>query len=169
MLPSPLGKDVMKSLETALYALGITIGYENFEQLQQLEAAFAAEYNPATPTERALVDSLAHTEWMLRRYRWLETEVWNAARLALPPEQRTRAWPAHVFVAEKAIAQIHRLRNSAQRTFRETVAVLQKLQSGRPVSAPATEDRAPAPEPVALPVVAPAPQASSPDPLPPPG
>src|ERR1044072_4460350 len=45
------------ALKTGLYCPGIIIGKESPVQLIQLEAAYTAEYAPATPTERALVDS----------------------------------------------------------------------------------------------------------------
>src|ERR1051325_7660034 len=118
-------------LETALYAPGIVIGYENVMNLEELERQFTADPPPATPTERSLVDSLIHIEWMLRRYRWLETEVWKAACLELPPDARTRSWPGHAFVLQPAIGRIHRLRAAAHRGFRETLAQLRRLQSER--------------------------------------
>src|SRR5215471_14323550 len=65
-------------LRTGLYPPGIAIGYELHTELSYIEALFAAEHRPATPTERSLVDSIVHYEWMLRRYRWLETDLWKA-------------------------------------------------------------------------------------------
>jgi|SRR5215471_1594302 len=54
---------------TALYAPGMVIGYESTTELQHLEATLAAEHRPTSPTERSLVDSIVHYEWLLRRYR----------------------------------------------------------------------------------------------------
>src|ERR1051325_1756579 len=67
------------ALKTGLYASGAVIRGENLVALQLLADQFTAEYHPVTPTERSLVDSLAHLEWMLRRFRWLETEIWRVA------------------------------------------------------------------------------------------
>src|SRR5690349_14185744 len=103
----------LQPLEAALYAPGIVVGYESLDALEQLAREYTAEHLPVTPTERALVDILIHTEWMLRRYRWLETEVWRTARVDLPPEHLDNHWPGHAFVAEPLIARIHRLRATA--------------------------------------------------------
>src|SRR5690349_19763803 len=107
---------------TSLYAAGIAIGYELPGLLEELERQFAAEHQPATPTERSLVDSLVHTEWMLRRYRWLETELWKAARRNLPPEAVTASWPGPAWIAQPAIGRIHRLRSAAQRSFHDILS-----------------------------------------------
>jgi hypothetical protein len=121
------------AFKTGLYCPGIVIGHESIGKLEELEAQFTAEYLPATPTERALVDSLIHYEWMLRRYRWLETETWHAAQDQLNSAQMESTWSGHAFILQPAISRIHRLRNSTQRAFRETLAELRTLQSERAV------------------------------------
>src|SRR5690349_70797 len=126
-----------QTLETALYCPGIAIGYELHTDLEELERRFAAEHQPATPTERALVDSLVYTEWMLRRYRWLETEVWNTARQSLPPDPRPASWPGRAFIAQPLIARIHRLRASTNRGFLDTLTMLRRLQADRRAPDPA--------------------------------
>jgi len=129
------------ALKTGLYCRGIIIGKELPSVLEDLEAAYTAQYLPATPTERALVDSLIHYEWLLRRYRWLETETWYATLDRLSPDQREATWTGHAFIDQPAISRIHRLRNSTQRAFHETLAELRALQADR-----ATRD--PDPEPL---------------------
>ncbi len=119
------------ALKTGLYCNGIIIGKESTQQLEDLEAAYTAEYAPATPTERALVDSLIHYEWLLRRYRWLETEVWRATLDRMTDYQRRESWTGNAFMDQPAISRIHRLRNSTQRMFHETLAQLRELQADR--------------------------------------
>jgi hypothetical protein len=144
------------ALKTGLYARGNIIGSESPAQLQLLEAQFTAEYLPATPTERSLVDALIHNEWLLRRYRWLETEVWNHARTNIPDGQFTHSWPGAVFVDQPAIARIHRMRNATQRLFRDTLQELLKLQAARgssgpfPIPAPQEDDPLPLLQPIAI-------------------
>ena len=122
------GKAVSRrnALKTGLYCNGIIIGKESTAQLEALEAAYTAEYAPATPTERALVDSLIHYEWLLRRYRWLETEVWRSTLDRMTDYQRQESWAGNAFMDQPAISRIHRLRNSTQRMFHETLAQLRK-------------------------------------------
>jgi hypothetical protein len=124
------------ALKTGLYAGGIIIGHESSVQLETLEAQFTAEYKPSTPTERALVDTLIHLEWMLRRYRWLETETWHATQDQLTAAQMESTWTGHAFIAQPAISRIHRLRNSTQKAFRETLAELRSLQAERETAVP---------------------------------
>ena len=127
------------ALKTGLYCPGIIIGHESTTQLQTLEAQFTAEYRPSTPTERALVDTLIHLEWMLRRYRWLETETWHATQDQITSAQMQSTWTCHAFIAQPAISRIHRLRNSTQKAFRETVAELRALQAERDAPPPDLE------------------------------
>jgi hypothetical protein len=137
------------ALKTGLYCRGIIIGHEMPANLEALEAAFTAEYQPATPTERSLVDSLIHYEWMLRRYRWLETETWHATQDLLTSAQMESTWSGHAFIMQPAISRIHRLRNATQRQFRDTVAELRGLQAERAAAEP--DDAAPDAEPAADP------------------
>jgi hypothetical protein len=97
--------------------------------LEELERHFTAEYHPVTPAERSLVDSLIHLEWMLRRYRWLETEVWKSIQDLLTRDQLESGWTGHAFISQPAIARIHRLRITTQRAFHETLAELHAAQS----------------------------------------
>ena len=127
------------ALKTGLYCPGIIIGHESSLKLETLEAQFTAEYQPATPTERALVDTLIHLEWMLRRYRWLETETWHATQDQITSDQMRSTWTGHAFIAQPAISRIHRLRNSTQKAFRETVAELRALQAERDAPPPDLE------------------------------
>jgi hypothetical protein len=127
------------ALKTGLYCPGIIIGHESTLQLETLEAQFTAEYRPATPTERALVDTLIHLEWMLRRYRWLETETWHATQDQITSAQMQSTWTGHAFIAQPAISRIHRLRNSTQKAFRETLAELRALQAERDAPPPDLE------------------------------
>jgi hypothetical protein len=124
------------ALKTGLFAKGNIIGSESVTQLQLLEAQFTAEYLPATPTERALVDALIHNEWLLRRYRWLETEIWANAQRDIPDDKFTHAWPGAAFIDQPAIARIHRMRNAAQRLFRDTLHDLLEIQAARGSSGP---------------------------------
>ncbi len=142
------------AVKTGLYCRGIIIGHESSAQLEALEAAFTAEYAPATPTERALVDSLIHLEWMLRRYRWLETETWHATQDQLSAQQIESTWTGHAFIAQPAISRIHRLRNSTQRAFHETLAELRGLQAERAAAAPFEPGPPPqtAPSPIPQPI-----------------
>src|SRR5689334_22870958 len=107
--PEGKARSRQNAFKTGLYAAGNIIGHESVMALQELERQFTAEYHPVTPTERSLVDSLIPLEWMLRRYRWLETEVWNSTRHNLTDDQMQSGWTGNSFISQPAIARIHRL------------------------------------------------------------
>jgi hypothetical protein len=94
------------------------------------KASFLAEYH-----------AFVHSEWLLRRYRWVEADVWRAAQEGLFCDYRkTEIWAGHAFVDEQAISRLHRLRNQTQRLFHETLAELRKAQAARqPIEEPALD------------------------------
>ena len=124
-------KSRRNALKTGLYAQGMTIGSELASKLELLEAQFTAEYQPATPSERSLVDQLIHCEWMLRRLRWVETEVWKAVTKKMSSDDfRLTAWGCG-FIQEPALGRLHRQRAATQHAFRETLAELRRVQAAR--------------------------------------
>src|SRR5215471_615441 len=129
---------------TALYAPGMVIGYESTTELQHLEATLAAEHRPTSPTERSLVDSIIHYEWLLRRYRWLETDLWMACRRNRSPEQLEASPYGHCYNEEPNITRLHRMRLSTQRVLNDTLAELRRVKAANHDAPPA--DYPPEPE-----------------------
>jgi hypothetical protein len=124
------------ALKTGLYAQAMIIGPEELTQFQELETQFTAEYQPATPTARSLVDQLIHCEWILRRFRWLEQEVWKVAINRLGPGERARISPCGYGYADSPdISRLYRQRAAVARMLRDTLAELRRLQ---PVDPPTT-------------------------------
>jgi hypothetical protein len=65
------------ALKTGIYSQALIIKGESQTDLDALTAEYYAEHHPATPTGRALVNTLIHNEWLLRRLRRVETDTWN--------------------------------------------------------------------------------------------
>jgi hypothetical protein len=147
-------KSSRNALKTGLYARGNIIGHEAPWLLEELIVQFTAEHQPASPTERSLVDQLIHTEWMLRRYCWLETEVWRAAGSRLSPEKLNHTREGHSFIEEPSIARLQRQRRAMQRAFAEILAELRRVKSENqakpPVDYPPEAYEQPDPEPEPL-------------------
>src|SRR5215471_16004697 len=131
-------------LRTGLYPPGIAIGYELHTELSYIEALFAAEHRPATPTERSLVDSIIHYEWMLRRYRWLETDLWKACRKNRTTVQLEVSPYGFSFSEETSIARLHRMRLATQRALHEILAELRRVKAANENAPPV--DYPPEPE-----------------------
>ena len=81
---------------------------------------------------------------MLRRFRWVETEVWKAAKSSLAYEQLDITPYGFAFINELSISRIYRLRASTQKAFRETLAGLLSLQAARKDAGPANLAAGPA-------------------------
>jgi len=137
--PEGKARSSQNALKTGLYAEGIVIGYELSSALEELIEQFTAEYCPTTPTERSLVDQLIHCEWMLRRFRWLETEVWKVAEKRETAEMRQISSAGYAYTDNPAISRLYRERRSIQRMYRETLAELRRFRPA-PESPPQTTD-----------------------------
>jgi hypothetical protein len=65
------------ALKTGLYSNAHIVKGESAADLEVLTAEYYAEHHPTTATQRALVDTLIHSEWLLRRLRRVEADIWN--------------------------------------------------------------------------------------------
>jgi hypothetical protein len=76
---SPEGKAAssLNALKSGIDAHSHIIPGEDPAELEALTAAFLLHYRPAGPTELSLVDTLISTEWIQRRLRRIEAQLWN--------------------------------------------------------------------------------------------
>jgi hypothetical protein len=66
----------MNALKTGIYAQSLILPSENLADLEQLIDEWYQRYNPTTPEVRSLVDDLIYGEWIKRRLRAAETQIW---------------------------------------------------------------------------------------------
>jgi hypothetical protein len=62
--------------KTAIYAQSLLLPSENLADLEQLIDEWYRRHNPASPEARSLVDDLIYGEWIKRRLRAAETQIW---------------------------------------------------------------------------------------------
>src|ERR1051325_2862851 len=76
---SPEGKAAssLNALKSGIDAWSHIIPGEAPAELEALTAEFLLHYRPAGPTELSLVDTLISTEWIQRRLRCIEAQLWN--------------------------------------------------------------------------------------------
>src|SRR5690242_1197135 len=76
---SPEGKarSSLNALKSGIDAWSHIIPGEDPAELEALTGAFHSQYRPADPTQLALVDTLISTEWIQRRLRRIEAQLWN--------------------------------------------------------------------------------------------
>src|SRR5689334_24591317 len=78
---TPAGKTAssQNALKSGLYSESLLIVGEESDDLDALAADYTATCNPQGPLESALVEQLVHADWLLRRIRALETQIWDNA------------------------------------------------------------------------------------------
>src|SRR6267142_3792286 len=76
---SPEGKAAssLNALKSGIDAWSHIIPGEDPAELEALTAAFLLHFHPADPVQLALVDTLISTEWIQRRLRRIEAQLWN--------------------------------------------------------------------------------------------
>jgi hypothetical protein len=118
------------ALKTGLYAKSEVTGFENQNDLEQLQAEFHASFQPVGPEEHHLVDTLIRSEWLARRYMRVDAAVWD--RGFQETGGNATGSMGEVFINHQtAFARAGNRLNAAQRTFRETLRDLQRLQAAR--------------------------------------
>jgi hypothetical protein len=104
-LPAPRSDSPVKGI----HAKSVVIDGENPASLVALTAEYYERFCPKQPERRALVDSLIASEWLLRRFRRAEAELWKHNQ------------PARQF------ALLQRRIDSTQRTYERVLALLLTL------------------------------------------
>src|SRR5437879_5839455 len=76
---SPEGKarSAMNALKSGIDAWSHIIPGEDPADLESLTEQFLLHYRPADPIQLSLVDTLISTEWIKRRLRRIEAQLWN--------------------------------------------------------------------------------------------
>ena len=89
---SPEGKarSALNALKTGIDAWSHIIPGEDPAELEALTEQFLLHYQPADPVQLSLVDTLISTEWIQRRLRRIEAQLWNY-RVDILDQNLTRA------------------------------------------------------------------------------
>ncbi len=130
----------MNALQSGLHAQSLVIRGEDPAALSQLSAEYHAQFHPVTPLERDLVDTIVHDQWLLRRLRLVEAQMWalefDYEDETFDPknrfDQRHRRHPlAHIFESTiKRQAALRSRVNSLERSTHRALAALQNSASG---------------------------------------
>jgi hypothetical protein len=135
---------------SGLYANTLLIDGDDPDELDALAREYLDTCRPVGPRERAVVDSLIHTDWLLRRMRRLETQDWNSEfehlRKLKGDEYNETYGLINVYARiQDRLDRIQRRLTTLDRLYHRRLAELERLQSNRP----------PAPDPEPIPVPAP--------------
>jgi hypothetical protein len=67
----------MNALKTGIDANSLIIQHESAGRLEALADEYHDRFHPTTPEQRMLVDTLVDSEWLLRRFRRVEAQLWQ--------------------------------------------------------------------------------------------
>ena len=146
---SVTGKAVssMNALKTGLHAKTLVLSSEKLSDLEALIDDHYRQHNPTTPEARFFVDDLIHSEWLLRRLRAAETQIWrDAASDMFASAEFPLGYAAKQYPSVFAKLQ-HRL-DSTRRACLRALQALKQLRSETPPVEP---------------TVSPSPQTASPE------
>jgi hypothetical protein len=128
---SVTGKAVssMNALKTGIYAKSLVLPSEKLADLEQLIDEYYQSHNPTTPEARSLVDDLIYGEWLKRRLRAAETQIW-----AYDHQENYRPDPKYPLGQTaanrgKAFAQLQWRIECTRRATRQALQDLQQLQA----------------------------------------
>jgi hypothetical protein len=131
---SATGKAVssMNALKTGIHAKSLLLPSEKLADLEQLIEEYYDCHNPTTPEARALVDDLIYGEWLKRRLRAAETQLWAYDHQEhFQPDPK---YPLGQTVANrgKAFAQLQWRIECTRRASRQALQDLHELQAADP-------------------------------------
>src|SRR4029079_7387442 len=128
---SVTGKAVssMNALKTGIHARSLILPSEKLADLEQLIDEYYQSHNPTTPEARSLVDDLIYGEWLKRRLRAAETQIW-----AYDHQENYRPDPNYPLGQTapsrgKAFAQLQWRIECNRRASRQALQDLQQLQA----------------------------------------
>jgi hypothetical protein len=67
----------MNALKSGIHAKSLVLPSEKLADLEQLIDEYYKRHQPAAPEARLYLDEVIHCEWLLRRYRTAETQMWQ--------------------------------------------------------------------------------------------
>jgi hypothetical protein len=138
----------MNALKSGIDAKSSVIRGERAANLEALKSEYFSRFHPTTPEQRMLVDVLVDAEWLLRRFRTVEAQVWEEGVLSVykPNDEITLGQALHR--NSEVFARLQRRIDTAQRNYRTALQDLKRLQAETLETAPA-HDPAPQPHPPA--------------------
>jgi len=148
----------MNALKSGIHAKTLVLPSEKLADLEQLIDDYYQRHLPDSPEARFHLDEVIHCEWLLRRYRTAETQMWQyQAQNTYADEQKYplgKSATGHSTPFSKLQYRV----DATRRAYHRALKALKELQAeGKAAPAPV-----PAPEPAGQPSLSPSPQTTSP-------
>jgi hypothetical protein len=144
--PQGKARSSQNALKSGIDSHAQIIHNESPADLERLKFEYHGRFLPDTPEQRMLVDTLIDCEWLLRRFRRVEAEIWqegmrNQVHCTILGESFDRM--------EETFARLQRRVDATQRNYRNALHELQRLQAEQAQleSEPATDPQPVTPRP----------------------
>jgi len=124
----------MNALKSGIDSQSIHIYWESWPALEAVFREYHEFHQPVTPHERALVDTLARNEWLLRRFTRIEHEVFDTQLEELKAKGRLAlkdSWGQVYPLVDKVLTRLQHRINSAERNFNAALRNLERVQTAR--------------------------------------
>jgi hypothetical protein len=119
----------MNALKTGVHAQSLVLPCENLADLEQLIDEWYQRYRPTTPEARSLVDDLICGEWLKRRLRAAETQIWAYDHKENYHPDKKNPLGQTAATRGKAFAQLQWRIECNRRAFRQALQDLNELQA----------------------------------------
>ena len=142
----------MNALRSGIDAKSDLIRGEDSAALETLTAEYRDRFLPANPEERLLVDILIHDDWLLRRFRRVDAEIFECEMQdAWTPKNDCPAGQAFSRATD-AFSRLQRRIDATERSYHRSLQSLRFLQQN-PDPSPAPDPQPPAPDVTPMPTM----------------
>jgi hypothetical protein len=120
------GKAVSRfnALKSGIHAQSQVIPGEDAGELEALAAEYREQFQPESPLEMFLVDSMVAAEWRLRRLRKIEAQLWQRELTGAS----AAADMAEAYTRNAALTQVQRRMEAAERSYYRALKQMQQIQ-----------------------------------------
>ena len=119
----------MNALKSGINAKAQIIRGEKVVDLETLQADYYNRFYPTTPEQRMLLDTLIDCEWLLRRFRVCEAQLWEeGATLCMRPNPKFEVGQGFRNMTDYFTA-IQRRIDTAHRNYRNALQELRRLKA----------------------------------------
>jgi len=144
----------MNALKSGIDAKAQIVTGERASNLELLKSEYYLHFHPTSPIQRMLVDTLIDSEWLLRRFRVVEAQLWESGvRLIGRGDGEVSLGLAFDF-RNVVFGRLQRRVNTALKNYYNALKELRQLQLEMPPAAPeppSPPDPDPDPEPAPQP------------------
>ncbi|HEX3746630.1 MAG TPA: hypothetical protein VHW09_21985 [Bryobacteraceae bacterium] len=124
--PEGKARSSQNALKSGIDSHAQIIRHETPAELEHLKFEYHDRFLPDTPEQRTLVDTLIDCEWLLRRFRRVEAEIWvegmrNQVHQTILGESFNRM--------DETFARLQRRIDATHRNYRHALRDLERLQA----------------------------------------